>query len=145
VIVLKRNGAALLGAALLLSACRDAPKAGAGVAPRELGATWQEMPGNPLLPPGACLSWNCAGVGDRPLRDKTPVSIGFATSPDGIRWTRHPQNPVIEPGKAGSWNDLRVVAPDVVVEPDGSLLMVAHGQSRHDRTSGAIGFWRSEP
>jgi hypothetical protein len=80
-----------------------------------------------------------------PLQSSTSISIGLATSSDGVHWTRYAGNPVIRPGPAGSWNDLRVLAPDVIVEPDGSLLMVAYGQSQADigHTAGSIGFWRS--
>jgi hypothetical protein len=40
---------------------------------------------------------------------------------------------------------LTVVAPDVLVQPDGSLLMAAHGTARADigQSSGSIGLWRS--
>lgn len=80
-----------------------------------------------------------------PLGPTTPISIGLATSPDGITWTRYAANPVLTPGAAGSWDDLRVVAPDVVIEPDGSLLMAAYGMSKTDIIAGTIGFWRSVP
>src|SRR3954454_23711744 len=29
-----------------------------------LGVEWEEVAGNPLLTPGSCFSWRCAGVGD---------------------------------------------------------------------------------
>jgi predicted GH43/DUF377 family glycosyl hydrolase len=79
------------------------------------------------------------------LKADTAISIGLATSSDGIHWTRHQRNPVITPGAPGTWNDLRVLAPDVVVAPDGSLLMAAYGQSKRDagREAGFIGFWSS--
>ena len=81
------------------------------------------------------------------LTPSTPISIGLATSSDGIHWNRYAGNPVITPGAAGSWDDLRVLAPDVAVEPDGSFLMVAYGQSKQDaqenKSAGSIGFWRS--
>ena len=79
------------------------------------------------------------------LQSTTSISIGLATSTDGIRWTRYAKNPVLKPGVRGSWDDQRVLAPDVMVQPDGSLLMVAYGQSRYDigKTAGSIGFWRS--
>ena len=79
------------------------------------------------------------------LKPDTPISIGLAISPDGIHWTRHARNPVIVPGASGTWNDLRVLAPDVVVVSDGSLLMAAYGQSRRDigKQAGFIGFWSS--
>lgn len=79
------------------------------------------------------------------LQADTAISIGLATSPDGKQWTRHPRNPVITPGAPGTWNDLRVLAPDVVVLPDGSLLMAAYGQSKKDigKAAGFIGFWSS--
>ena len=126
-IVRKRNGAALVSAALLFAACRDAPKAGARVAPRELGATWEELPGNPLLPPGACPSWNCAGVGD-PTAIRSPdgsLSVWFTTigirkaggefAADGPYFGRatgasperlkpSPEAPVVPMGAAGAWD-----------------------------------------
>jgi len=79
------------------------------------------------------------------LKADTVISIGLATSPDGTHWTRHAQNPVITPGAPGSWNDLRVLAPDVVVLADGSLLMAAYGQAKKNigREAGYIGFWSS--
>ena len=79
------------------------------------------------------------------LKPDTAISIGLATSSDGTHWTRHAQNPVITPGAAGSWNDLGVLAPDVVVAADGSLLMAAYGRSRKDigKAAGLIGFWSS--
>ena len=79
------------------------------------------------------------------LKPDTAISIGLATSPDGTHWTRHAQNPVITPGAPGSWNDLRVLAPDVVVLADGSLLMAAYGQAKKNigREAGYIGFWSS--
>ena len=79
------------------------------------------------------------------LKPDTPISIGLATSPDGTHWTRHAGNPVITPGVPGTWNDLGVLAPDVVVAPDGSLLMAAYGRSKKDigKAAGIIGFWSS--
>ncbi len=84
---------------------------------------------------------------DSPLSEKTVICIGLATSDDGIHWKKHPNNPILKPGPQGSWNDARVVSPSVIVEPDGSFLLAAHGQSRKDikenRSAGVIGFWRS--
>jgi len=79
--------------------------------------------------------------------ERTPMSIGLAVSDDGIRWARVASNPVIEPGLAGAWNGLRVVAPSVRVEDDGSLVMAVHGQSREDARGavlGRIGLYRAE-
>jgi hypothetical protein len=78
------------------------------------------------------------------LKNSTVISIGLATSDDGVNWTRRP-DPVLEPGPEGSWFDLRILAPDVIVEPDGSLLMAAYGKSKRDSkdNSGSIGLWRS--
>jgi len=80
-----------------------------------------------------------------PLTNSTSISIGLATSPDGEHWTRYTGNPVLKPNVPGSWDDLRVLAPDVLIEPEGSLLMAAYGQARTDigRSAGSIGFWRS--
>jgi len=78
-----------------------------------------------------------------PLTKTTSIAIGLATSPDGIHWSRHPENPVLKPSTDG-WNDISVLAPDVLVEPDGSLLMAAYGNSHKNQSSaGSIGFWRS--
>ncbi len=125
------------------------------------GFNWEPYRDGPVLPsqPGAwdgeileeCVvyckgrfwMWYSAYRG--PLTSTTPISIGLATSPDGISWTRYQKNPVIHPGTPGSWDDLRVLAPDVVIEPDGSLLMAAYGMSRTDATAGSIGFWYSRP
>jgi hypothetical protein len=57
------------------------------------------------------------------LEKDTTIAIGLATSDDGVHWTRHPDNPVLRPGAQGRWNDMRVLAPDVLVDRDGSLLM----------------------
>ncbi|MDE2019226.1 MAG: hypothetical protein KGJ13_02655 [Patescibacteria group bacterium] len=80
------------------------------------------------------------------LQPSTPISIGLATSSDGIHWSRYAGNPVIVPGPPGSWDDLRVLAPDVIVRPDGSFLMAAYGSSRADegRSAGSIGLWESD-
>ncbi|MDE2312281.1 MAG: hypothetical protein KGJ93_04335, partial [Patescibacteria group bacterium] len=92
---------------------------------------------------GQYYMWYSGWKGE--LKPDTSISIGLATSPDGIHWTRYQKNPVIKPGPPGSWDDLRVLAPDVIVEPDGSLLMAAYGQSRKDigQAAGFIGFWRA--
>jgi len=84
--------------------------------------------------------------------ETTSFFIGVATSDDGVDWERHDGNPVIVSGGAGEWNDLRVLDGEVVVEPDGSLLMAAYGNSLEgaNRTEGnpyfkfgMVGFWRS--
>jgi hypothetical protein len=83
---------------------------------------------------------------DGELTDSTRISIGLATSSDGVTWQRYPSNPVLPPGAPGTWNDLRTVSPDVLVDDDGSLLLVAHGQAVADPTSdepGRLGIWRS--
>jgi hypothetical protein len=80
------------------------------------------------------------------LSDTTSIAIGLATSDDGIRWQRHAGNPVLRPGALGSWNDLRVLAPDVAIDADGSFVMAAYGQSRADPANqkpGFLGLWRS--
>jgi len=132
---------------------------GIGLLTSKDGATWTPHSTAPVLP-AAAGAWDsqileqCAiyfegqfwmwySAYQGPLTSKTPISIGLATSDDGITWTRYPGNPVIRPGLAGSWNDLRVLAPDVAIELDGSLLMTAYGQSQTDITAGSIGFWRS--
>ena len=84
---------------------------------------------------------------DSPLSGKTKIAIGLATSDDGVHWSRHLNSPILCAGIKGSWDDSRVLAPDVIEEPDGSLLMCAYGQSKRDisenRSAGSIGFWRS--
>ena len=127
------------------------------------GQVWTASPSNPVLPHGAAGAWDETILeqtvryaqgqywmwysGYRgALTNATVISIGLATSSDGVHWTRNPANPVLRPGASGSWNDLRVLAPDVVVEPDGSFLMAAYGQSTTDPTNnqpGRTGFWRS--
>lgn len=79
-----------------------------------------------------------------PLADSTRIGIGLATSDDGVNWTRIGDGPVIRP-RAGSWYDQRVLSPDVLALPDGSLLMAAYGQSSSDigAVLGTIGLWRS--
>jgi hypothetical protein len=134
---------------------------GIGLLTSRDGMRWVADPNNPLLEsqPGAWdeemleqavvyaneqyYLWYSGWRGD--LKPDTPISIGLATSPDGIHWTRHARNPIIVPGAPGTWNDLRVLAPDVVVAPDGSLMMAAYGQSRRDmgKQAGFIGLWTS--
>jgi hypothetical protein len=136
-------------------------KQGVGLLTSSDGEHWVPYAGNPVLEPqpGAwdeqILEQATAYVGGRywlwysayrnPLGPTTSIAIGVATSEDGIHWTKHRGNPVITPGPPGAWNDLRVLAPDVIEEPDGSLLMVAYGSSHKDigRQAGFIGFWRS--
>jgi len=134
---------------------------GIGLLTSRDGQHWVADPNNPLLEhqPGAWddqmleqavvyanghyYLWYSGWRGD--LKPDTAVSIGLATSPDGLHWTRHAHNPVIAPGAPGSWNDMGVLAPDVIVAPDGSLLMAAYGRSRKDvdKQAGFIGFWTS--
>jgi hypothetical protein len=136
-------------------------KQGVGLLTSRDGRHWVPYAGNPVLEPqpGAwdeqILEQATAYFGGRywlwysayrnPLVPTTSIAIGVATSQDGIHWTKHPANPVIKPGPSGAWNDLRVLAPDVIEETDGSLLMAAYGTSHKDigRQAGFIGFWRS--
>jgi len=125
------------------------------------GQHWIPHPGNPVLEaePGAWDEqileqaaiyhngryWLWYSGYRNPLKATTSIAIGVATSEDGVHWMPYAGNPVIRPGPAGAWNDLRVLAPDVVAEPDGSLLMAAYGSSQKDigRQAGFIGLWRS--
>jgi hypothetical protein len=125
------------------------------------GEHWIPYAGNPVLEPQpgawdeqileqatAYLSgryWLWYSGYRNPLAPTISIAIGVATSQDGIHWTKHPANPVIKPGPSGAWNDLSVLAPDVIEETDGSLLMAAYGSSHKDigRQAGFIGFWRS--
>ncbi|NOT33570.1 MAG: hypothetical protein HOP12_05290 [Candidatus Eisenbacteria bacterium] len=52
--------------------------------------------------------------------------------------------PVLSP-VLGSWNSLRVLSPDAIELPDGSLVMAACGQANAGSgvPAGSIGFWRS--
>ena len=136
-------------------------KQGVGLLTSRDGQHWIAHADNPVLEPQAgawdeqILEQATAYFGGRywlwysgyrnPLVPSTTIAIGLATSQDGIHWTKHPANPVIKPGPSGAWNDLRVLAPDVIQEADGSLLMAAYGSSRRDmgRQAGFIGFWRS--
>ncbi|HEY5937138.1 MAG TPA: hypothetical protein VIU61_20950 [Kofleriaceae bacterium] len=119
---------------------------------------------NPVFPSGGATAWDetvleqtvryahgkywmlySAYVGPLDMKT-TSIAIGLATSIDGVTWERHPANPVLRPGLAGTWNDLRVLAPDLVIEPDGSFLLAAYGQSTTDPTSdqpGRTALWRS--
>jgi hypothetical protein len=136
-------------------------KQGVGLLTSTDGRHWSPFAGNPVLEPqsGAwdeqILEQAAAYVNGRywlwysayrnPLVPTTTIAMGVATSLDGVHWTKHPANPMIKPGPPGAWNDLRVLAPDVIEEADGSLLMAAYGTSRKDigRQAGFIGFWRS--
>ena len=136
-------------------------KQGVGLLTSRDGEHWIPHAGNPVLEPQpgawdeqileqavAYLSgryWLWYSGYRNPLAPTTSIAIGVATSQDGIHWTKHPANPVIKPGPSGAWNDLSVLAPDVIEETDGSLLMAAYGSSHKDigRQAGFIGFWRS--
>jgi hypothetical protein len=137
------------------------------------GVVWHEVRSNPRLAGVRALSWHAAGCTDPALvrapdgtltvwfttmgikRDKDGKFaadgpwIGRATGADAPSPVLKiaPDEPVTGLGAEGSWNDARVLAPDVIVEPDGSLLMSAYGQSKQDMknnaTAGSIGFWRS--
>lgn len=125
------------------------------------GQTWNAYPNNPVI---KCNPkdwdeeileqavayykdqyWIWYSAYKRPLTDKTSISIGVATSIDGINWTKYSDNPVINPGSEGSWNDLSVLAPDVRVEDDGTLLMFAYGRAKRDigKNQGSVGIWKS--
>ena len=134
---------------------------GIGLLTSRDGVQWVADPNNPLLEsePGAWddeileqavvyangqyYLWYSGWRGE--LKPDTSISIGLATSRDGTHWVRYPRNPVIGPGASGTWNDLGVLAPDVLMLPDGSLLMAAYGRSKKNigREAGFIGFWSS--
>jgi hypothetical protein len=134
---------------------------GIGLLTSRNGVDWIADPNNPLLEsqPGAWddeileqavvyangqyYLWYSGWRGE--LKPDTVISIGLATSSDGTHWTRYARNPVITPGASGSWNDMGVLAPDVLVQSDGSLLMAAYGRSKKDigKQAGFIGFWSS--
>ena len=125
------------------------------------GITWTASPSNPVLERrlGAwdeatlepCVrylggKWWMWYSGHRePLGNSTRIGIGLATSTDGVHWTRAGNGPVLDAGAAGTWDDLRVLSPDVLEQPDGSLVMAAYGMSVSDpgHMLGAIGIWRS--
>ena len=137
---------------------------GVGLLTSTDGTTWTPSPQNPVFPAGGADAWDQA-VLEQTVRyhagrywmlysayrepldlDTTVISIGLATSTDGLTWQRHPDNPVLRPGAPGAWNDLRVLAPDLVVEPDGSFLLAAYGQAVGDPDSdqpGRAALWRS--
>ena len=98
------------------------------------GVTWTPHPANPVferrlgqwdeatLEP--CVRWLrgqwwmwYSGYRE-PLGNATRIGIGLAVSDDGVHWTRVGDGPVLGPGAAGTWNDLRVLSPDVIVEPE---------------------------
>ncbi len=136
-------------------------KEGIGLLTSKDGVHWAAYTANPVFEPqqgawddqvleqsviyykGLYWMWYSGYRGS--LKPDTTISIGVATSADGIHWSRYAGNPIIKPGPKGSWNDLRVLAPDVIVEPDGSLLMAAYGLARTDigKSAGSIGYWRS--
>lgn len=83
------------------------------------------------------------------LGPDTPVSVGVATSEDGYTWTRHTNNPILSP-TPNSWMDFRVLDVEVLIEPNGDLLMVGYATSKTppdpnfpDFKPGRIGLWRS--
>jgi hypothetical protein len=127
------------------------------------GTTWTPYATNPVFHHAADGTWDSTVLEqtvqyfagkywmwysgyDGALLDTTRISLGLATSTDGITWERYTNNPVLGPGDPGSWNDLRTVSPDVLVDTDGSLVLVAHGQATGDPSNnqpGRIGIWRS--
>jgi hypothetical protein len=136
-------------------------KNGVGLLTSIDGVHWEPEPGNPIFESapgnwddeileqtvrytdGHYWMWYSGWRGE--VKPQTSIAIGLATSTDGVRWQRSAQNPVLTPGAQGSWNDLSVLAPEVLVEPDGSLLMAAYGKSRTDSAQepGQLVFWRS--
>ncbi|HUJ58060.1 MAG TPA: hypothetical protein VLX92_06195 [Kofleriaceae bacterium] len=151
------------GLARLYYSGAGAAGTGVGLLTSSDGTTWTPAATNPVFPSGAPGAWDSTVLEQTvryaygrywmwysayagALDDTTTIAIGLATSSDGINWQRDPHNPVLTPGPAGSWDDLRVLAPDVLVESDGSFLMAAYGQATGDPTHdepGRIGLWRS--
>lgn len=54
-----------------------------------LGIEWQEIAGNPLLTPGSCPSWRCAGVGDPTIARGADggLNVWFTAMGIHLRWT----------------------------------------------------------
>jgi hypothetical protein len=136
-----------IGVGLLLSAdgVTWTPHPANPVFERRLGA-WDEAVLEPCVRYLRGRWWMWYSGYREPLADDTRIGIGLAVSDDGVSWTRVGEGPVLPPGPAGTWYAHRVLAPDVIEEPDGSLLMAAYGQTRADVgvIAGRIGFWRSE-
>lgn len=130
------------------------------------GATWTPYSGNPVFS-GIANRWDesiidaqVTFVGGRYLMwysafenplDVNPMAIGLATSEDGYSWSRVGSEPVIKPAAPGTWNDFRVLDPEIIVEPDGSLLMAAYATSLAGPTAAysfglpqRLGLWTSQ-
>jgi hypothetical protein len=130
-------------------------KTGVGLLTSSDGEAWTPHPNNPVFVAGGSGAWDDTVLEQTvryhagkywmlysgyqgPLETTTSLSIGLATSADA--------NPVLRPGPAGSWNELRVLAPDLLVEEDGSFTLAAYGQNKTDPTSdqpGRTNVWRS--
>ena len=138
------------------------PRQGIGLLTSKDRVKWTPYPHNPVLE-GKAGAWDEELLEPAAIYYKgkywlwysgTPhinkrLQIGLAMSDDGIHWSRCAHNPVLRPGPPGTWDDHGVLAPDVIVDKDGSLLMAAYGSSNEDvaknRSSGSIGLWKSRP
>lgn len=93
-----------------------------------LGIAWEEVPGNPLLTPGSCLSWRCAGVGDPTISRAADgrLKIWFAAMGIHVGWSGFnavgpvigmatgeaslrridvsPESAIIDVGRDGAWD-----------------------------------------
>jgi predicted GH43/DUF377 family glycosyl hydrolase/P pilus assembly chaperone PapD len=83
------------------------------------GMTFTKDPANPVLGPGAGVSWDSLSIDafallERPWSgdyimayqgtDGVTNAVGIATSPDGSTWNKDAANPKIPTGGAGTWN-----------------------------------------
>lgn len=98
---------------------------------------------------GRYVMWYSALAGQFSQDDPPPISVGVAVSEDGYVWERLQATPLLSP-EPESWTSSRVLDVEVLVEEDGSLLMVGYGISKTppnpdfpDFLPGRIGFWRA--
>jgi hypothetical protein len=135
---------------------------GLGLLTSKDGVQWTPYSGNPIFAGGTGGAWDqtilegCVRFyrgkywlwysgWSGPLRPNTSISIGLALSDDGIHWTRYTHNPILSPNQSG-WPTLSVLAPDVVQQADGSLVMAAYGRNKTDAANipGVTGIWISK-
>lgn len=124
----------------------------------------------PLLERGSSGEWDGSGVhlpsvvrteagwmmffdGFNLGQDRDTDHIGMATSADGRAWKKyndpatgdHPyrdSDPVFGPGEPGTWDERSVQQPEVVLTPDG-IIMVYWGMAEGDRRA-SLGLARSQ-
>ncbi len=138
-----------------------------GVLTSEDGETWTPYAQNPVFAGsngdwdynvldahvqfvgGRYVMWYTALAGQFDFANPPELAIGVATSEDGYTWTRLQDTPIITPMPL-SWTSSRITSPEVLLEPNGDLLMVTYAVTNEAPLPESdlvlthrIGFWRS--